>query len=153
LLVFTAIGNFAWLSIASDGWLFLVLFAWFAHFLQEKLEDFADTLERFEWIYILLRSLHEGMQRLLHIPSPPRIVGSSLYDWCLNSAPSTLYLQGWFSLVLIVFSDIAVLILTLVIDNYGNKAAGFSLLAVGNITSSALNLLGKLLEACDAMQQ
>lgn len=56
-------------------------------------------------------------------------------------------------MVLIVFSNIAVLILTLVIDNYGNKAAGFSLLAVGNITSSALNLLGKLLEACDAMQQ
>lgn len=130
-LVFTVIGTFAWLFIASDG------------FLYERLATLIADRP-----CTSTRDKCKGQLGACKLPTSVRkcILG------CLDLRPSIDYSPGWFSLVGIVFSDIAVVVLSILVDKSANEESGLSPLAVGNMASSAYNLLVKLLETCKSLQ-
>ena len=123
LLVFSIIGTLAWLFIASDGWLYEKLFQCFAS------------------SRACVREYIEGTLRACKLPVCIR----KLIWQCLTFVPLLKYSPGWFSLFGIIFADIAQLVLTTLIDNYG--VGSLSPVGVGNITSSAYDLLIKATEA------
>lgn len=132
LLVFTLLGSVAWLFIASDGCLYILLYRWLTPFFARESNVLARTLKKMN-----ARCCHSAVIK-------------KLMSWLRTAGPKNYYSMAWFSLSGIVFSDVALVVLTFIVDNYGEE---ISPLGAGSIASSAYNLLGRLLDAWDTLKE
>lgn len=132
LLVFTVIGTLAWLFIASDGILYKLLYPCLAP------------------IFVRASNIVEKILDKIHDICCPSDCLEVVITQLQTAGPKNYYSPGWFSLIGIVFSDVALVGLTFIIDNNGEE---ISALGAGNIASSVYNLLVKFLDAYDSLNE
>jgi hypothetical protein len=132
LLAFTVIGTVAWLFIASDGIAYKAIYECLVPCFAYALDTIVPRLQTTNQRYFPCSDIRW------------------LVAWSRTAGPNNYYSPGWFSLIGIVFSDIALVALTAIVDNYGGQ---ISPLGAGNIASSAYNLVVRLLDASDTLKE